>query len=71
MLAGKLLHFVSLTDYLIYLITDYHVRCKTIVTSILHVNNNSFTGPFNYRDFRETGPRGALKLRRFLVPTYS
>jgi len=51
-LANKLLHFVSFTD----------VGCKTIKTSILHVNNNSFTSPliigtFEKRlgDFRSKG----------------
>ena len=27
-----------------------------LLNSILHVNNNSFTDPFNYRGFRETSP---------------
>ena len=31
---------------------------QTIETSIFNVNGNSlYTGPVNYQDFRETGPR--------------
>ena len=52
-LANKQLRFVSLIDSEI---DCYHVRCKTIETSILHVNNNSFTGPLTYRGFWETDP---------------
>ena len=36
---------------------QFYVRCKTIETSILHVNNKSF----NYRGVRETGPRLVVK----------
>ena len=34
----------------------YHVRCKTIETSILHVNNNSFTGPLIIGAFEKRAP---------------
>ena len=50
-LASKLLHFVSLTDSLIY-----NVRCKTIETSFLHVNNNSFTGLLIIGAFEKRAP---------------
>ena len=34
----------------------YHVRCKTIYTSIQHVNNNSFTGPLIIETFEKRAP---------------
>ena len=34
----------------------YHVRCKTIETSIFNVNGDSLQSPLIYRDFRETAP---------------
>ena len=51
-MASKQLHFVSLIDSEL---DCYHVRCKTFETSILHVNNNSFTGPLIFQK-RTPGP---------------
>ena len=34
----------------------HHVRCKSIETSILHVNNNSFTGPLIIGTFKKQAP---------------
>ena len=50
-LARKVLHFFSLTGSFIML------RCKTIKTSILHVNNDGFTSPLIIATLEKRAPR--------------
>ena len=49
-LANKLLHFVSLTNSFIML------DAKLLKLLILHVNNNSFTGPLIIVTFEKRAP---------------